>query len=170
MNGKLLSTKYEPEKDATEQNFKALFMPPPGPLGYEDIGKLNNDPGCVLCGKKTGSRCKQCMSVFYCGPDCQRADWPHHKHGCRSLQDGRWRFLGVLPETEGMYATRLNRFNLMNDIRANTSPLNSNAIPANVYGDRLFLVKISIRRDEWDSFEIYDRQGPIGVHFIQGEI
>lgn len=68
INGKLLSQAYQPEKASTEQNFKASFLLPLGPLGYEDIAKLNNDPGCVLCGKKTTSRCSQCQSVAYCGP------------------------------------------------------------------------------------------------------
>lgn len=67
MNGKALSPSYTPEKDAIEQHFRASFLLPLGPLSYQDIGKLNNDPGCVLCGQKALVRCRQCMSVVYCG-------------------------------------------------------------------------------------------------------
>lgn len=67
INGKLLSKTYNPQKESTEQNFKVSFLLPIGPLSYDDISKLNSDPGCVLCGKKTTSRCSQCQSVAYCG-------------------------------------------------------------------------------------------------------
>ena len=67
INGKLLSQTYQPTKASTEQNFKVSFLLPLGPLSYADVGKLNNDPGCVLCGKKTTSRCSQCQSAAYCG-------------------------------------------------------------------------------------------------------
>ena len=67
MNGKTLLSSYAPAKDAIEQNFRASFLLPLGPLSYQDIGKLNNDPGCILCGKRAPVRCRQCMSVVYCG-------------------------------------------------------------------------------------------------------
>ena len=44
INGKLLSQTYQPTKASTEQNFKVSFLLPLGPLSYEDVGKLNNDP------------------------------------------------------------------------------------------------------------------------------
>jgi len=62
-NGKLLSSTYKPRKESSEQNFKVSFFLPLGPLSFEDVGKLNNDTGCVLCGRKTTSRCSQCQSV-----------------------------------------------------------------------------------------------------------
>lgn len=38
---------------------------------------------CPVC-KKTESLkfCARCKKVQYCGPTCQRQDWPSHKHSC----------------------------------------------------------------------------------------
>ena len=54
MNGKALSPSYTPEKDAIEQHFRASFLLPLGPLSYQDIGKLNNDPGWANVSTVTG--------------------------------------------------------------------------------------------------------------------
>lgn len=45
-------------------------------------------------GKREGVKlqaCAGCSAVLYCGLDCQRRNWPLHKHDClssRSKQDG----------------------------------------------------------------------------------
>ena len=40
-------------------------------------------PGCERSGEK---RCSRCLSVSYCGPVCQRADWDGgHKAQCKKL-------------------------------------------------------------------------------------
>ena len=33
-----------------------------------------------------GKLCSGCRRVRYCGPGCQKADWPAHKAACRELQ------------------------------------------------------------------------------------
>lgn len=43
------------------------FVLPLCPIGMLALGKLTRNPGCEVCGKKTTSRCMQCMSVVYCG-------------------------------------------------------------------------------------------------------
>ena len=73
MNGKVLSPACTPEKDIIEQNFRTSFPLPLGPLSYQDIGKLNDDPGCVLCGQKPLVQCRQCISVLRCGCVAGRA-------------------------------------------------------------------------------------------------
>lgn len=91
---------------------------------------------------------------------------------CRSLKDGTWRtlrFVSVLPGMEGMYAARINRFSSAHDIRSAPRRLDPDSIPANIHGERLFLVKITLRRKTQDSFSIYDRRDSIEVHFIQSE-
>lgn len=27
--------------------------------------------------------CSRCLKIYYCSPDCQRADWPQHRATCR---------------------------------------------------------------------------------------
>jgi hypothetical protein len=43
------------------------------------------DPVCDNCFKTDAGlhKCLGCRLVYYCSPDCQRADWAHHKHVCR---------------------------------------------------------------------------------------
>ncbi|XP_042294093.1 putative protein MSS51 homolog, mitochondrial [Sceloporus undulatus] len=49
---------------------------------------------CVECKKLPGSlsdpkslrRCKRCHNVYYCGSECQRANWPIHKKVCKKLK------------------------------------------------------------------------------------
>lgn len=38
-----------------------------------------------MCGKPASSQCGGCGSAVYCGSECQRVAWPHHKLRCRSL-------------------------------------------------------------------------------------
>ena len=38
---------------------------------------------CATCGGKNATaRCGKCKIVKYCGPDCQKANWPQHKLEC----------------------------------------------------------------------------------------
>jgi hypothetical protein len=54
-------------------------------------------PACIRCHGSTARRCTGCLgapsyddeslvSSFYCGVNCQKADWSRHKTGCRKLQ------------------------------------------------------------------------------------
>lgn len=53
-------------------------------------GKLADAPRCNWCRKKS-QVLKRCTGscggkVLYCGPECQKADWPYHKKKCQSVQ------------------------------------------------------------------------------------
>ncbi|OSX56732.1 hypothetical protein POSPLADRAFT_1158823 [Postia placenta MAD-698-R-SB12] len=162
LNSKYLSHNYAPGKTPLETDFTPSFFLPVGPLGFADIGKLNADTGCFLCGKKAASRCSQCQSVSYCGPECQHADWPNHKHTCRSLKGGSWRtipFTRVMPGHEGSYSAYLNRFHSATNFGSVRDPANDSIPPPNIHGDKVFLVKLQLGVSSgMPNMMIYDRQ------------
>ena len=46
----------------------------------DEVGK------CAVCGVESSvlQRCSRCKGTFYCGRECQRADWKAHKLKCRT--------------------------------------------------------------------------------------
>uniref|UniRef100_A0A8C5NY29 MSS51 mitochondrial translational activator n=1 Tax=Jaculus jaculus TaxID=51337 RepID=A0A8C5NY29_JACJA len=38
-----------------------------------------------LSDSKVLRHCKRCRNVYYCGPECQRSDWPAHRKVCQEL-------------------------------------------------------------------------------------
>nr|KAF6457636.1 MSS51 mitochondrial translational activator [Rousettus aegyptiacus] len=38
-----------------------------------------------LSDSKVLRHCKRCRNVYYCGPKCQRSDWPTHRKVCQEL-------------------------------------------------------------------------------------
>ncbi|XP_044896089.1 putative protein MSS51 homolog, mitochondrial isoform X2 [Felis catus] len=38
-----------------------------------------------LSDSKVLRQCKRCRNVYYCGPECQRSDWPAHRKVCQEL-------------------------------------------------------------------------------------
>lgn len=67
LNARRLSSNYSPQRRQTEASFVLSFLLPIAPIGQQDLGRLTNHTGCVVCGKKTTSKCSQCLSVEYCG-------------------------------------------------------------------------------------------------------
>ncbi|KAH0023672.1 hypothetical protein KCU78_g5354, partial [Aureobasidium melanogenum] len=43
---------------------------------------------CAVC-SKPGERCSSCENIYYCGAECQKADWKVHKLLCRTFKDAR---------------------------------------------------------------------------------
>ncbi|KAI0943561.1 hypothetical protein AcW1_002697 [Taiwanofungus camphoratus] len=171
LNAAHLAAGFKPARDRTEQGFRASFLLPVGPLSFEDLGKLNIDTGCALCGAKTASRCAQCQSAAYCGPACQRADWPAHKPTCRPLKGGVWRtvpFVNVPPEMEDMYATTVNRFTTRGAPAGAISRKTNAVPPPSVHGARLFLVKLQLGAGgSAGRVLVYDRQRSLEVHILR---
>ncbi|KAI0816920.1 hypothetical protein BC628DRAFT_1334034 [Trametes gibbosa] len=168
MNQKLLPSSFAFERKRFEEKYHLSVILPVGPLGFEAIGKLTSDTGCEVCGKRGARRCAQCQSAAYCSTECQKIDWPTHKHTCRSLKGGRWcavPFRATGPGMEGMYAALINRFtgtSHIGDVPINMQPeVGVASVPhPNAHGDRPFIVKIQVglTGPARDTMMIYDRQ------------
>lgn len=52
----------------------------------ERIVQRYRSGSCDMCGGKALRRCSACKATQYCGPECQRRDWPTHKHMCPAEQ------------------------------------------------------------------------------------
>ncbi|PPQ92952.1 hypothetical protein CVT25_000215 [Psilocybe cyanescens] len=142
--------KLDPKANATEFNAEGGFHPsfvlPLCPIAMRNLGKLTNDPGCEVCGKKNTSRCMQCMSVVYCSKNCQRAHWKTHKKTCKSIKGGTWHAITV--HEPNVVAPQLssivNRLESTHDpYTAGMSPSN-NGIPPDVHGGKIFLAKFQV--------------------------
>ncbi|KAI3622132.1 ankyrin repeat and mynd domain-containing protein 2-like [Moniliophthora roreri] len=119
MNSRRLASGYKPSRKKSEQSFMLSFLLPMGPMSQEDLGKLTtNASGCIICGHKTTSKCSQCLSVEYCGRECQRAHWKEHKLMCTTLKGGKWskvklatappEFRAAAAQGKPLYAMSLN--------------------------------------------------------------
>ncbi|KAI0752538.1 hypothetical protein C8Q80DRAFT_1117939 [Daedaleopsis nitida] len=147
-NAHLVPPDFVVDRQPGEERYKVSVLLPVGPLDFDVLAKLNEKQGCVICGKRTTSRCAQCQSVSYCGAECQRADWKAHKPACRSLKGGRWCTATVrhtLPGLEDMFLATVNKFSAsLKDTPILDPSEHANTPPPNVWGDKLFLVKIQI--------------------------
>ncbi|KAM5546042.1 hypothetical protein V8D89_000168 [Ganoderma adspersum] len=150
-NSHLVPKDYKVDRHQTEKDYKVSVLLPVGPLEYGPLAKLNSNVGCVVCGKRTVSRCSQCQSASYCGSACQRADWPQHKAACRSLKGGRWCTIttrSTLPGMEGGYMALLNKFSSgamgFQERASQTYQPDDSQAPPNDHGDNLFLIKMQI--------------------------
>ncbi|KAI0329865.1 hypothetical protein GY45DRAFT_1324470 [Cubamyces sp. BRFM 1775] len=170
-NTHLVPANFKIDKQASEAQFKPSVLLPVGPLDFDALSKLSHNPGCSVCGKKAASRCSQCQSVSYCGPACQRADWPEHKHSCKSLKGGRWVTITFqpqfpLPQIPGVdmskvsFMSNLNKFSSDLNSSGTREVKDSGAPPPNVWGDRVFMIKLQIGMGSQDPrhMMIYDRK------------
>ncbi|KAJ3904158.1 hypothetical protein F5879DRAFT_881122 [Lentinula edodes] len=165
MNARRLSDQFSPNRSRSEGPFGLSFLLPLAPLGQQDVGALTNHTGCTVCGKKTTSRCSQCLSAEYCGTECQKLHWKEHKSMCNSLKGGEWITVtfSMLPlETrlaakkgEKLYFTLFNKSSgLSADANRKVYDTdNPPPIPSNIHGDNSFLVKLQ----KGMSVIIYDR-------------
>ncbi|KAI1792753.1 hypothetical protein LXA43DRAFT_314162 [Ganoderma leucocontextum] len=178
MNAKLLSPHYQYLRDTFEEQFQVSVLLPIGPLGFHELGKLSNDPGCAVCGKERKSRCSQCQSVSYCSVACQKADWPTHRQTCRSFKGGRWctiPFRLCPPGQGGLAKARSSRLDVNHPQpwtdADRTWPREDDPPPPNIHGDKAFLVKFQAPQVVWayPAFLMYDRQHSFGEVFFSAE-
>ena len=74
-NSSLVPSDYQITRGQLEEHFKVSVLLPIGPLERDALGRLNNNMGCSVCGKRASSRCKGCQSIWYCGAG-QFASYP----------------------------------------------------------------------------------------------
>ncbi|KAK7052835.1 hypothetical protein VNI00_004154 [Paramarasmius palmivorus] len=167
-NSKRLSSDYQPKRWKSESKFMLSFLLPVGPISQDDIGKLSNHSGCVLCGNKTTSKCSQCLSVEYCGRECQKVHWKEHKQQCKSLKGGNWSTVAVSLTPASVagspYLVHINNNSPLE--RTDSSALEQTRAdllakkpPTNIHGDQAFLVKIQRPLvGSTGAMLVYDRQ------------
>lgn len=160
-NAKHVSSSYKPQRSPTESDFTLSVMLPLGPLNMHDLGKLNSNFGCELCGKREASKCTGCFSVVYCGKECQTADWKDHKKTCKTLKGGTW--LTIHFERPPGFSTIMNRYDSPREQSLRTTvQSDADGPPPNIHSNKIFLVKmqssLTLTSDADAQMLIYDRQ------------
>ncbi|KAG8992101.1 hypothetical protein FRB94_012009 [Tulasnella sp. JGI-2019a] len=164
MNSKRIPASYRPKRGPCEQDFTLSFILPVGPLDSMDLGRLNINNGCAVCGKPGGKRCSSCAAIYYCSKECQKSDWPDHKLTCKTLKNAAWtsiRCCIIRPDLPS--GTSVASFNNKDFItgRPNSRPTILNAAsepPPNNHGTKPFIVKVQVQYngDDTDPMMVYD--------------
>ncbi|KZT37708.1 hypothetical protein SISSUDRAFT_1129421 [Sistotremastrum suecicum HHB10207 ss-3] len=160
MNSARLSDSYQPEREVYEEGFRLSFLLPTGPLTYQDVGALNEEKGCVMCGDKSSQRCSACQSEAYCGRDCQLAAWNSHKPLCKALQQGTWITVPFQNVGDALFRVSGSYIQFNRYTRADETPVIEQVergapAPPNIHADRPFVIKIQVNAN---SARIYDRR------------
>ncbi|KAF9445849.1 hypothetical protein P691DRAFT_734285 [Macrolepiota fuliginosa MF-IS2] len=183
-NRRRISPDFRPHKMGLDKRCKLSFLVPITGLTQMDIAHLSKNSGCAVCGRNTASTCAACISVQYCGKECQRKDWTSHKHLCRSIASGKWYTVTldrnpvaqIMHEVFGsnipssMPKWNINRFDSTTDEGLDGGDLMDASAPPNKYDeDEHFLVKIQVpigsaRKPR--SMFIYDRQRSFEMHLL----
>ncbi|KAJ3720026.1 hypothetical protein C8R42DRAFT_710715 [Lentinula raphanica] len=170
-NARRLSSTYSVKRHSSglESAFALSFLLPVGPINQYDMGKLTHSSGCVVCGKKTNSKCSRCRAMEYCGVECQRAHWSEHKPTCNSLQGGEWVeiiFSVNTPEMRRLAAKGQGRIVSWNNMSGPTKdnlksrPYEDDPVlPTNIHSQNPFLIKMQ----RGPAILIYDRTRSIEV-------
>ncbi|KAI1792756.1 hypothetical protein LXA43DRAFT_1093398 [Ganoderma leucocontextum] len=179
MNTALISPHYQPPQTELEAPFYVSILLPIGPLGFREIDRLGNDPGCVVCGNEPKARCWQCQTVSYCSTG-KMPTGPRTNKTCLSLKGGKWWTipLRVCPPGEGGLAkARSGRLDVNHRQRWTEADRRSVWLkedglpPPNIHGDRGFLVKFQAPLVVWahPAFLMYDRQHSFDEVFFYAE-
>ncbi|KAJ7764899.1 hypothetical protein B0H16DRAFT_1413785 [Mycena metata] len=184
-NKKRLSSSYKPKRAPTESSFSLSFLIPVGPLGAQDMAKLNANNGCSICGEPAKQKCSRCGAVRYCDAVCQKEDWKSHRPLCSGWQGAKWQgitFILADLQVAGHYALRISRFDNVqhNDMGLRMERAKDNqGPPENTHGTTPFIVKIQVNssqalgpahtilpsnaRDDGSNILIYDQRRTIDV-------
>ncbi|KAG8846385.1 hypothetical protein FRB96_001998 [Tulasnella sp. 330] len=186
VNSKRIPAHYKPRRGPREQNFTPSFILPVGPLESKDLGRLNINNGCVVCGKPADKRCAGCaggfqenvrsfskptlylywlsVAIHYCSPECQKADWPDHKSTCKTLMNAKWTFVrfyiippGLPPGASYTVLNHNDRVSGRPDRPLEVKSEETEA-PLNTHGTKPFIVKVQYNGSDATPMMIYDRR------------
>ncbi|KZS94839.1 hypothetical protein SISNIDRAFT_452975 [Sistotremastrum niveocremeum HHB9708] len=173
LNSLRIPASYKPSRQPYETDYRLSFLMPTGPLSMTDIGTMNEEKGCELCGGPATKRCSACESVVYCGKACQSEGWPSHKKQCHALSKGTWSTMrfqsqaAAMPMFEGHYSANINRYTRSDGeelVAENHAPLSVNSPPPpNVHANRPFVLKI---QSNPVSIRIYDRRRSVDLFLM----
>jgi len=124
---------------------------------------------CQVCLIQTADnamkKCSRCEVACYCSVECQRLDWPEHKHTCNTLGGAcsiadTYRKQGYFKKAEKLLLKEEGDTNILNEINAKiTLACNFMEQKKNASADTLLRTCLS-------SLEECDTQGHVGAKFL----
>jgi hypothetical protein len=79
------SRRGRPSTDEIEFGFRRFARFQKGGHAFSPLEKPRGPDGpCAVCNRVVDTICGKCRKQFYCGRECQKADWPVHKLFCAS--------------------------------------------------------------------------------------
>ncbi|KAL0570768.1 hypothetical protein V5O48_011196 [Marasmius crinis-equi] len=178
LNAKRLASIYHPPRRPFENLFIPSFIIPVGPITQQDTGSLTKSAGCVVCGNKSSKKCSACLSVEYCGPECQKSHWKEHKPACKSLKGGTWLNVDVVPQHEYLSSFIPGggspfSYSFQDPLHGAGNPntlASSVADSNNIHGTNPFLVKIQkALLGDTGAMLIYDRQRSFQFNLLRAK-
>ncbi|KZS94843.1 hypothetical protein SISNIDRAFT_409344 [Sistotremastrum niveocremeum HHB9708] len=173
LNSRRLPASYQPPRQPYERNFKLSFVLPAGPLSMVDLGTLNEEKGCDVCGEKATQRCSACESVMYCGKACQTHGWRSHKTQCKALSLGSWSTIkfqslaDTLPMFNGIPVEifNMNRYTRSDEMHGDEGWASTTRdVGPNIHGTNPFVIKI---QTNGDTIRVYDRRRSLDVYLMK---
>ncbi|KAI0704243.1 hypothetical protein C8T65DRAFT_728205 [Cerioporus squamosus] len=147
LNASLVFADFPVDKKPNEARFKPSVLLPVAPLDFDALSKMAHNLGCSVCGKKAASRCAQCQMSARRLAGAQAS--------CKSLKGGRWvpiTFQAQLPipsipgldPKQMKYMSNMNKFSSFSSHDPTRKVSDSDAAPPNVWGDRVFMIKLQV--------------------------
>lgn len=142
-------------------SFLSVLPLPPADASEAPAKPTCCNPGCTHVGS---AKCGGCNGAFYCGPECQRADWKAHKQVCERLDRPEKKEapqrddksvlvpLGQSPTPGHKFVTNLNRQG------KGSNAADTTIVAPNVHGTSKFLVKCQVPLGGRGAAMIYDEK------------
>ncbi|KZS94838.1 hypothetical protein SISNIDRAFT_484370 [Sistotremastrum niveocremeum HHB9708] len=166
-NSLLVPSSNRVVRQSYENGFRVSCVMPIGPLSMKDLGALNAEMGCEVCGDKGRLRCPRCESVIYCSEACSIKNQLSHKSQCDDLSQGNWKTITVQTRDEAAPGTtNYNRYTRIDAFGSDLDMETTEGPSPNIHGNNPFVVKIQMRDDD---VYIYDRQASIDFFVMRSK-